>query len=61
MEDLKKQRDEIVKSLKIINGKVTEEMLQKASKEELEEYLELIDAIVLKLTKIELELKNNEK
>ena len=61
MEELKKIRDEIVRRLEIINAKITEEMLQNATKEELEEYLELVDDIIPKLAKIEEILAKNEK
>lgn len=60
MEELKKIRDEIVRRLETINGKITEEMLQNATKEELEEYLELVDDIIPKLAKIEEILAENE-
>ena len=60
MEELKKIRDEIRKKLKSINEKITDEMLQNATKEELQEYIENIDSIILKLAKIEEILEENE-
>lgn len=60
MEELKKIRDEIRKKLKSINEKITDEMLQNATKEELQEYIENIDSIILKLAKIEEILEGNE-
>ena len=61
MEELKKKRDEIVRKLKSINDKITDEMIQNATKEELEEYLELVDDIVPKLAKIETFIRVNKK
>lgn len=61
MEELRKKKGEILKKLKDINDKITDEMLQNATQEELEEYLELVDDIVPKLAKIEKILEENNK
>lgn len=49
MEDLRKQRDQVLKGLQEINEKVTEDVIENATKEELEEYLQLVDEILSKL------------
>lgn len=60
MEELRKKKDEIVKKLKVINEQITDEMLENATKEELQEYIENIDEIIIKLAKIEQVLGNNQ-
>ena len=60
MEELRKKKDEIVKKLKVINEQITDEMLENATKEELQEYIETIDEVIIKLAKIEQVLGNNQ-
>lgn len=61
MEELRKKKGEILKKLEAINEKITDEVLENATQEELEEYLELVDDIVPKLAKIEKILRGNNK
>ena len=61
MEELRKKKSEILKKLEAINEKITDEVLENATQEELEEYLELVDDIVPKLAKIEKILRENNK
>ena len=58
MENLEEQKEKIITRLKEINEKLTDDVLKKATKEEMEQYLELTDEIILKLTEIDM-LKNN--
>ena len=61
MEDLIEKRNEIVKMLDVLNSKVTDDVLENATKEEMEKYIELINSIAIKLRKIDEIIKKNEK
>ena len=58
MNDIKAQKDKIVEQLKNINAQITDEVIENATKEEMEQYIELIDSITTKLKLIDL-LENN--
>ena len=60
MEDLIEKRNEIVKMLDVLNSKVTDDVLENATKEEMEKYIELINSIAIKLRKIDNIIKKNE-
>ena len=61
MEDLIKKRNEIVKMLNALNNQVTDDVLENATKEEMERYIELINSIAIKLRKLDEIIKKNEK
>lgn len=46
-------KEEIIEMLKKINSELTDEVLEKATKEELEEYVKLSDEIITKLEKLD--------
>lgn len=60
MEDLIKKRNEIVKMLNALNNQVTDDVLENATKEEMERYIELINSIAIKLRKLDNIIKKNE-
>lgn len=60
MNDLIEKRNEIVKLLNALNNQVTEEMIENATKEEMERYVELINSIAGKLKKLDSIIKENE-
>ena len=59
MSDLEKQREQIIIRLKEVNDQLTEEMIENATKEEMEQYIELIDSITAKLVTIDRILEEN--
>lgn len=51
-------KEEILKQLKEINEKITEDVMENATKEEIEKYIDLIDSITAKLTTLEILQEN---
>lgn len=60
MKDLIEKRNEIVKMLNELNNQVTNDVLENATKEEMEKYIELINSIVIKLRKLDNMINKNE-
>ncbi len=46
-------KEEIIEMLKKINSELTDEVLENATKEELEEYVKLSDEIITKLERLD--------
>ena len=59
MNDLIEKRNIIIRKLQDINDKVTEDVLKDATKEEMEEYIELINSITTKLEKLNRMIEEN--
>lgn len=59
MKDLIEKRNEVVKLLSELNSKVSEEVLENATKEEMEKYIELINSIAGKLKKLDALIEKN--
>ena len=59
MEEIREKREEIIKRLKLVNEKFTDEVLEKATKEQMEKYLELVDEITARLEVIDSVLEEN--
>ena len=59
MNDLIEKRNAIIKKLQDVNEQVTEEVLKNATKEEMEEYIELINLITTKLEKLNRMIEEN--
>lgn len=59
MSDLREQKEQIVRRLKEVNEKLTDEVIENATKEEMEQYIELIDAITARLETIDTILEEN--
>ena len=59
MNNIEKQVEEIMIKLKEINKQLTSEVIQKATKEEMEQYIEIVDEITAKLEVID-SLNENE-
>ena len=59
MEEIREKREEIIKRLKLVNEKFTDEVLEKATKEQMEKYLELVDEITARLEIIDSVLEEN--
>lgn len=59
MSNLKEQKEKIIERLKEVNAQITDEVIENATKEEMEEYIELIDSIVAKLTTLDILEEND--
>ncbi len=59
MSDLREQKEQIVKRLKEVNDQLTDEVIENATKEEMEQYIELIDSITARLETIDTLLEEN--
>ena len=59
MSDLREQKEQIIKRLKEVNEQLTDEVIENATKEEMEEYIELIDSITARLETIDTLLEEN--
>ena len=59
MSDLREQKEQIVRRLKEVNEKLTDEVIENATKEEMEQYIELIDEITARLETIDTILEEN--
>ena len=59
MNELIEKRNAIIKKLQDVNEQVTEEVLKNATKEEMEEYIELINLITTKLEKLNKMIEEN--
>ena len=59
MNELQEKKEQIIKKLKEVNEQLTDEVIENATKEEMEEYIELIDSITARLETLDiLEEKN---
>ena len=56
MSDLREQKEQIIKRLKEVNEQLTDEVIENATKEEMEEYIELIDETSSSASQLVLEL-----
>lgn len=59
MEDIKQQKIQIIKKLKEINEQLTDDIIENATKEEMEQYIDLIDTIIARLKTIDMIEENN--
>jgi hypothetical protein len=59
MSDLREQKEQIVRRLKEVNEKLTDEVIENATKEEMEQYIELIDDITARLETIDTIIEAN--
>ena len=59
MNDIKQQKIQIIKKLKEINEQLTDEIIENATKEEMEQYIDLIDTITARLETIDMIEENN--
>ena len=59
MSDLREQKEQIIKRLKEVNEQLTDKVIENATKEEMEEYIELIDEITARLEMIDAILEEN--
>ena len=59
MESLQEQKEKIIARLKEVNEQLTDDMIESATKEEMEEYIELVNSITAKLETIDLLLEEN--
>ena len=60
MKDLIEKRNAIVKMLNELNNQVTDDVLENATKDEMEKYIELINSVAIKLRKLDNIIKKNE-
>lgn len=59
MESLQEQKEKIIERLKKVNEQLTDDIIESATKEEMEEYIELVNSITAKLETIDLLLEEN--
>lgn len=59
MSNLEKQKEQIVERLREVNEQLTDEVIESATKEEMEQYIELIDSITARLEAIDILLEEN--
>ncbi len=49
MSELQEKKNQIIKRLKELNEQLTDDVIENATKEEMEQYIELVDLITAKL------------
>ena len=54
MNELQEKKEQIIKKLKEVNEQLTDEVIENATKEEMEEYIELIDSITSRLETLDI-------
>ena len=54
MNELQEKKEQIIKKLKEVNEQLTDEVIENATKEEMEEYIELIDSIKARLETLDI-------
>lgn len=54
MNELQEKKEQIIKKLKEVNEQLTDEVIENATKEEMEEYIELIDSITARLETLDI-------
>lgn len=59
MSELQMKKEEIIRRLKEVNEQLTDDIIKNATKEELEQYIDLVDSITAKLETLDLLEENN--
>lgn len=59
MSELQMKKEEIIRRLKEVNEQLTDDIIENATKEELEQYIDLVDSITAKLETLDLLEENN--
>ncbi len=59
MSELQEKKEQIVKRLKEVNEELTNDVIENATKEEMEQYIELVDSITSKLETLDILEENN--
>lgn len=59
MSDLREKKEQIIRKLREVNEQLTDEVIEKATKEEMEQYIELVDSITARLETIDILLEEN--
>lgn len=60
LNDYKEQKENIIKRLTEINDSLTDEMIENATKEELLQYIDLVDSITARLETLDMLLEEKE-
>lgn len=59
MNELQMKKEAIISKLKEVNEQLTDEIIENATKEELEQYIDLVDSITARLETLDLLEENN--
>lgn len=54
MSELQEKKNQIVKKLEELNEQLTDDVIENATKEEMEQYIELVDSITSKLEMLDM-------
>lgn len=54
MSELQEKKNQIIKRLKELNEQLTDDVIENATKEEMEQYIELVDLITAKLEMLDM-------
>ena len=59
MGELQEKKEQIIKRLKEVNEQLTDDVIENATKEEMEQYIEIIDSITARLETMDMLEENN--
>ncbi len=59
MSEIQEKKEQIIKRLKEVNEQLTEDIIENATKEEMEQYIELVDSITARLETMDVLEENN--
>ena len=59
MNELQEKKEQIIKRLRELNEQLTDDVIESATREEMEQYIELIDSITAKLEALDILEENN--
>lgn len=59
MGELQEKKEQIIKRLKEVNEQLTDDVIENATREEMEQYIELIDSITARLETMDMLEENN--
>lgn len=59
MSELQEKKEQIIKRLREVNEQLTDDVIENATKEEMEQYIQLIDSITARLETLDFLEENN--
>ena len=59
MSELQEKKEQIIKRLREVNEQLTDDVIENATKEEMEQYIQLIDSITARLETLDILEENN--
>ena len=60
MSEIQEKKEQIIKRLKEVNEQLTDDVIENATEEEMQEYIELIDSITARLETLDILEENSE-